>query len=504
MYEYLSKKLGPSKVYRAMLTIPIIASFTNPVMAKKLIENSLYVAYPTSAVTRKRLTVVLRKLTECNAAWNSRLDPKRVAIIRKLLQVAIPFQNPVFTETVRAASFILEIEGVIDRSDFLDKSGLYVDLRKHKVVGVDKAQDARCAGTPIDQCAATRGCKVRTSSKGSKSCVNKQRYRRVDPDSTRSQYIFTDEQTEQKFVYESLCVFRMVAGNAGVFRRFPVDAKTGNVNRKGTRTYTFTFPPFADGRARTLVEGFRSFYSGGYIQDVPAVWNGKSDLDKVGVQIGLYRRIKAWYEHCVVGIVPMSAEIFIVGVSLGGALANLAAFELLQHGFKNVHMYAFGAPRVGDEAFRRYMNEVRYLAQDSANYIRFNNVLWKNKFYTEYDPVAKFPPNTWSLWGSTGFGHLRFTNNPRLRVMAGGATFAPVLDCFYGQPDYDMIPYTASGYQLNHKTPIGADCERHWAYVHSMSSYSADVLLGAHYYSGNPTTYIDRFDAIRDLRKTPC
>ncbi len=53
---------------------------------------------------------------------------------------------------------------------------------------------------------------------------------------------------------------------------------------------------------------------------------------------------------------PSSMQVFVAGHSLGGALANLAAYDIVK-GLKlvdrktTVSCYTFGAPRVGNYAF---------------------------------------------------------------------------------------------------------------------------------------------------------
>ncbi len=46
------------------------------------------------------------------------------------------------------------------------------------------------------------------------------------------------------------------------------------------------------------------------------------------------------------------------GHSLGGALAILAAYDIQQaFGFRNLHVYTYGAPRVGNHRFAREYND---------------------------------------------------------------------------------------------------------------------------------------------------
>lgn len=56
-----------------------------------------------------------------------------------------------------------------------------------------------------------------------------------------------------------------------------------------------------------------------------------------------------------------SANIFVTGHSLGGALADLAAADIKYHmksAVNKVYLYTYGAPRVGNEAWANAMFEM--------------------------------------------------------------------------------------------------------------------------------------------------
>ena len=51
-----------------------------------------------------------------------------------------------------------------------------------------------------------------------------------------------------------------------------------------------------------------------------------------------------------------SASIWVTGHSLGGAIANLAAVEIKQTFGKEITLYTFEAPRVGNKYFAKFFN----------------------------------------------------------------------------------------------------------------------------------------------------
>lgn len=74
---------------------------------------------------------------------------------------------------------------------------------------------------------------------------------------------------------------------------------------------------------------------------------------------------------------PENKKIFITGHSLGGALAILAAVDLLQHQLKPFSVYTFANPRVGTECFADY-----YVSLDIPTY----------RYVNENDLVPMLPP----------------------------------------------------------------------------------------------------------------
>lgn len=79
-----------------------------------------------------------------------------------------------------------------------------------------------------------------------------------------------------------------------------------------------------------------------------------------------------------------SYQILVGGHSLGGALANLAAIEIVQSGLTNVQHYSFGSPRVGNPTWAKYSNNLLTQAQRITHY---------------KDPVPHTPPTYIPLIG---------------------------------------------------------------------------------------------------------
>ena len=64
-----------------------------------------------------------------------------------------------------------------------------------------------------------------------------------------------------------------------------------------------------------------------------------------------------------------SMQVYCTGHSLGGAVASLAAFDIvreLQLPTEHVKVYTFGCPRLGNRAFVREYHEVRHCIRPGA------------------------------------------------------------------------------------------------------------------------------------------
>ena len=504
LYEYLVKTLGKDKVFSTYLTVPIVLSFVEDgKFCQDFIqaESELFcIGIGLSATEQRKqagtIQNIMRKLLDCNREWNRNL--RDYGKIVRTVRAAAVYRNPFYDNTIQTLIFVKEVLGVIGKSNFQEGSEYYIDYEKGEIATIDKKRDKKCVSLSEQECKRDRDCSVRVTSKGGKACINSQRYRTIQPEQKSSYYVLENGYAEQKVIYKPLCLFHIISDNAGIFQQYDKDLTP-------TGEYTIVFPPFG-GDTQSNIKAFWTFYWKGYLKTVPT--NKGPD---VGVQIGLLEYIDAWLDACwnVIDRIPKKAHIYVSGVSLGAALANIAAFRLADMGYKHVHMYAFGGPRVGDEAFRTYM-ESGILEKDSANYVRFNNVLKEKTFYTQFDPVCKFPINTWSTWSAVGM-HLRYVDNPLMRCMGGGLTFSPVFETYSTQPDYDMLPFDQIRrmflYDVNKDTPVGANCDNHWPTVHSVGSYETENFIGQRDFDieeNRTIVYTDFYDRIIDLSVEPC
>lgn len=498
-------------IFSMYMTLPIVLSF---VADKSYVENALLqthnafsqgIGIKKPEIERDSHIRLSYALLACNEEWNKHTK-ETDAIVKNISVRCVWNENgiePFYAETLRSIMFLQQIMGVINRSNFQEGGDSYINA-SGKVTTINSMADKGCS--ELDEKNCERGeCILRPTSTGGKSCINKERYRTTKPGLKTSYYILDDPYFDNKIVYTFLCTTRIVAGFSGIFQQYDV-SKNGSIRSNGK--YTIVFPPFGGDTIRDKIGGIMTFYYNGYIANVEAVSSGKAPAMTVGIMIGIAKAIDQWFIECreTIQTIPKDAHIYITGCSLGGALANVAAFRFLQLGYKNVHMYSFGAPRIGDENMSKYMSACN-LASDSANYVRINNIIAENgRFYTQFDPVTKFPINTWSLLAASG-SHLRFVNNARMRCMEGGLTFNPVLGTFDSQPDYDMLPYERlrrMGYNPNKGTPIGGDCDELFGFIHSIPAYSANNFVGARDYEGDPAEYTNYFDRIINMKNEPC
>lgn len=490
LYKYLEVKSGVENVFTNFITLPIVCSFIRDEEKKNKIMDNLYhvmfTGHP-NQVTREHETVQQGKeLLKCNEYWNKSLEPSVYDKICRDIDIEDINEGDKYNETMKYISLLKGILGVINTSSWIERTDYYVNL-DDKISKIDKKRDTNCNKKPLDVCEEEGECIKRLSkSEGGYKCINSQRFRTLTRDD--AYYIHEDAYLDEKFLYRPVCTSYIIAGNSGIFR----EEKIGSTSITFTGNYVITFPPFdGDGSWKFYATAAHAMFWKAYI-----VQRHTKTGRQVGINDAYYTYIDNWYNACFKDQEELKkdANIYIVGVSLGGALANICAYYLHEKGYENIHFHAYGAPRVGDEEFKKYMDSIDFGA-DSYNYVKFLNVKDKNgAFYTQFDPVVKFPPNEYCI--SSYFGYcLRYVDNTRIRIMNSGLTFNPVFETFSTQPDYDMIRTRGP---ISIMTPLGSICSNFWGYMHSVDAYNPDVFGGIIGVPGE--NYYDYDSSIRDMK----
>lgn len=508
IFEYLRKIKG--NVFLTYLVLPVVLSFTDDEKFRNEVIHQIPFIFSQGMVEAEYLSrnesknevemnrLLITNLLSCNDSWNKKLKNYK-EIKDKISVEMIPF-NPKFYKTCQSVLFLKEIMGVISRDTFQEQTNYFLNWGELKLNKISVASDRKCKSYAVDSCIKDKDCTLRINSKGGKDCINKERFRTMKPGDKNAYYILEDNAQEKRILYRPLCIHYIISNNSGIFQHQEMkDGVYTDINE-----YTIVFPPFG-GDFKSSVNGFWAFYWNGYIQNVYTKEGGY-----VGIQKGLLQYIDEWFESCrkVLLKIPKNAEIYVVGCSLGGALTNICCFRLLQEGFRHVHMYALGAPRVGDENFKKYMEKSK-LEIDSANYVRMNGVVKNNKFHIQFDPVTRFPENTWSAWSIVG-SHLRYVDNPKLRLFEAGLSFNPVFETFTTQPEFDMLPFDQARrlflYKPNEGLPIDGNCEEIFPFLHSIGAYSYNNFTGARDFEplGKRVAYTDFYDRIIDLNVEKC
>jgi hypothetical protein len=504
MYQFLKKLYGRENTYSTDMTLPFILSFDRDsrFCAKAIDLICQELCQDDESEFPKRVKVSTN-LLECNKVWNKVMQKQGTyEFIADNIDIEIATDNPKFNETIDTLRFYTEVIGILNRKAYEEQQPYYVDSKTASLVKINAKIDKKCKAYSENLCEEDKDCILRETSKGGKSCMNAQRIRTFEPNKATTYYIFERPFVENKYyVYRCLAKRHIIAGTAGIFSRYKV---TASKNIKPDNTITITFPPLADD---SYYQHFIAFYLEARLELVEAKPSGNAPKMEVGISNGMLEKITEWYN---IDFSPLNIDsnipIIIQGVSLGGALANVAAFILIQNGYTNIHMYAYGAPRVGDERFVYYMEKAG-LQPDSANYIRFNNVIKNDTFYTQFDPATKFPPNTWSL---SMPGAYRFVDNPLIKCMGAGLIFNSVFQMLSTQSDYDMVPgaHVRRLYlnNINDATPVGAgNCDNLWKYVHSTNAYDSEIFIGRKlYWNDDKRIYSECFDRIIDLNIEKC
>lgn len=494
IYQYLSRNM--SDVYSIYMTVPILLSFLPDDQLKQEILDNAYRVFliPDPPLKTKaeekahdafvaEMTDLGDTLIFCNQQWNDNFSGGFLTQIRRTIDIHQILENPEYKETLLNTKFLQEILGVINKKEYVEESDKY--LGQDKLKDIDEKIDDKCKVLDETLCVLDQECMVRTTSKGDKQCINRQRSRKIDPTDPESYYIYgSDTYT----IFKPLSKSFIVSGYTGIFQQY---AENNRKKFGPTNKYTIVFPPFDD----LTISGINAFYVNGYIAQYQT-----NTGNTVGIHTGLYSYIEEWYTKQFLPLgIRQNADIYIVGTSLGGALTNIAAYFLVNNGYTSVHFYAHGSPRVGDLNFKNYMDSAPF-ENDSCNYIRFNNAIGKNAFSTEFDPVCTFPPNQMCFHRMLSGRCLDFVNNSRLRGFSAGMTFDVSLLGFDKQPDYDMNSFTVYG--RLYQPPILHNSSSYlWDYIHSVTAYSANSLNGEDISDG--PGYLDHFDAIRNIDEVP-
>ena len=489
LYKYLEMKNdGVENVFTNYMTLPIVCSFIrDEEKQKKIMENLYHVMFTGHPDQESKESLKLLQgldLLKCNEYWNKSLEPGVYDKICESIDVKDVYDGDKYNETMRYISLLKGILGVINTTSWIERTDYYVNL-DDKIKKIDKKRDKECSEKPVGECEDSGECVKRFSKKGEYKCINSQRFRTITKDN--AYYIHEDSYLGEKFLYRPICISYIISGNSGIFREEKIEGEslvfTGN--------YVIIFPPFDGEGLRFYANAVYALYWKAYITQ-RYTRSGKN----VGINDSYYTYIDNWYNDCFKyqQDIEEDASIYIVGVSLGGALANVCAYYLHEKGYRNIHFHAYGAPRVGDEEFKKYMDSIDFGA-DSYNYVKFLNIKDKNgAFYTQFDPVAKYPPNEYCLLSPFGYC-LRYVDNTRIRIMNSGLTFNPVFETFNTQPDYDMIRTRGA---ISIRTHLGAICSNFWGDIHSIDAYSPDVFGGV---IGDPGLFYYEYDSsIKDMK----
>jgi hypothetical protein len=490
IYQYLLQIMPV--VYTPYLIVPIILSFSNnDKKGTEFVDDVLYNCYKNIELEKdEQYQEIGRNLIFCNKQWNESLGNKNK--VKDSLHIEQVLSNPKFNQTLINTQFLEEILGVINKKGYIEKTDKYI-LNAY-VKEINKEFDT-CKQLKQEDCQINENCILRFTSTGGKDCTNRQRYRNgIIPKDPTSYYLF-----ENPFEQDGLIVFKplskkyIISGYSGIFRQYDVVKKGKDTGKeKDTDRYTITFPPFGGG-AGVIIRGIKTFITSGYIKDYQT-----RDGETVGIHEGFYNNIQDWFvnEFLPLEIDKESSHIYIVGCSLGAALTNVASYFLMNEGYKHIHFYAHGSPRVGDERLRKYMENAPF-GDDSYNYVRINNVVNMRKFYTEFDPVCKFPVKheTCYMPGRC----LQFANNSRLRGFAGGIIFGIEMLGFEKQKDFNMA--TSGIYEFfnskNEDIVHSRECLFEW--IHSVGAYSPNTINGELTGQGDTNKYKNQFDAIRNI-----
>ena len=106
---------------------------------------------------------------------------------------------------------------------------------------------------------------------------------------------------------------------------------------------------------RISIEGSKSF------RDIMTALSLTSHVDVEGVKIshGVFDAVKSIWNELFMSIISYGKNVSMVvsGHSLGGGIAQVVAYEFLRRGYNNIDLVLTGSIRVGNRAFKRYLEQ---------------------------------------------------------------------------------------------------------------------------------------------------
>lgn len=489
IFEYLSKTRHPYKKIATFLILPAILSFNPTPYFRKMFKiiltgitrffqdkkNKETFNYP--SLTEEEIQVLGASLLELNEHWNSQMDVNK----RQYVEENIHLENGLGDELTLLRKSVKFYQQVFNLGEMFEEkySNYYADFKDNKMVLMDNEQIQTCNQTPKDMCEKSGVCKVRFSKSEQKwHCFSREKIRSIKEG---GYYIFVDGNTQS--VYKTIKKSVVSAGDVYIFHEHAVENET----IIPTNNYVVIFPPF---QQRNFGDVGNAFYNYMF-RGLATVSHKNSDVfnipENVSTSLAFYKEVRIFMDENIRIFKNIkknpNAEIIVIGISMGGSYANILAFLLVKYGYKNIHLYACGSPRVGNQGFNTFMTKAYAegrLSKDSGNYIKSNTFIEYDqdkklkRFVLQYDPIAKFP---------TGYA-----DNPLLKAYGEGFLYNPlVFGEFKRQSDYhhSVFPLTEQFSKLiNLNFSIGKNifgvrtCKKKWGDIHSVGAYGFSNIMG--------------------------
>ena len=336
-----------------------------------------------------------------------------------------------FYQPFLSANLLVDSYGVIGKHDYVSKDYYYIRNKEEKYF-LEEVPVNDCEERDEKSCEESPFCLLRKD-----KCYESSLIKGINRNSIgtlKSFYNFAlYDENEPSHIYKVIDIFDTGLGYITIFEEYlrSYDVEPENILIP-SKKYRILFPALGDLSGSTFSHTYntiKNMYVGARLKQV-------SD-GNVRVHSGIWNMINSWYESTkeIIRNIPKDADVYLVGCSLGGAMANVMALKLILEGNirrEKLHLYAFGAPRIGNTECGEVISGG--VANDSANFIKLNNIISEdNRLYTQFDFVTRLPASEFCM-----FSDCRFVDNPKIRCMSSGFFFNPVLNTFKTQPE---IPF---------------------------------------------------------------
>ena len=193
LFKYFVNNYGKKNVFSTYMTLPIILSFAdmNDKAITKVIENEAWSFWYSDNKQENKFKQATMDLIGCNRIWNNNMDQKIIKNIKNNIDVRGVWGDSYYAQTLVNLRFVKEVQGVINRPSWVERTEKYVNLDTMVVSNITESNDKFCDNLNSSNCEINNSVCVLRKGK----CENKERYSTFSGKNP-SYYLLNNEQVD--------------------------------------------------------------------------------------------------------------------------------------------------------------------------------------------------------------------------------------------------------------------------------------------------------------------